>query len=79
MKRLAKTCAIALLRALVNGVFALSLMLVVEFSISGNLEAYPFYLGASILITLAFFVYHLIVDRRRSTQVSCPAREAGHH
>lgn len=52
-------------RALFNGLIALILMLVVEFSISGNLEAYPLYVGASVLITLAFFVYQLLLMRRR--------------
>lgn len=78
MKKFAKTCGLAVVRALLNGVIALALMLVVEFSISGDLEAYPLYVAASVLITLAFFIYQLIVDRRRATQASCAAREAGH-
>lgn len=65
MKKIAKICGAALAKALLNGLIALTLMLVVEFSISGNLEAYPLYVGASALITLAFFVYQLIITRRR--------------
>ena len=54
-----------MVRALLNGLIALTLMLVVEFSISGNLKAYPLYVGASVLITLAFFIYQVLTMRRR--------------
>jgi hypothetical protein len=75
MKKFAKICGVAVARALLNGLIALTLMLVVEFSISGNLEAYPLYAGASALITLAFFIYQLLVARRRLGQPS----QAGNH
>lgn len=66
-------------RALLNGVIVLILMLMVEFSITGNLRAYLFYVGASVLITLTFFVYQLIIDRRRSVQASSSTGQARHH
>lgn len=65
MKEFAKICGVAAARAFIHGLIALSLMLVVEFSISGHLDAFPLYLGASVLITLTFFGYQFICVRRR--------------
>lgn len=62
-------------KALLNGMIALLLMLLVEFSVSGHLEAYPHYMAASILITSAFFIYNLSTSRRRPTR---PPPSANH-
>lgn len=70
MRKFVKICGIAVARALLNGLTALALMLLVEFSISGNLEAYPLYVYASVLITVAFLVYQLAIARRRFYQLS---------
>ena len=72
VRKFVKILAVATGRALVNGLMALTLMLVVEFSISGNLEAFRLYLGASSLITLAFLVYQLLLARRRHYHASEP-------
>lgn len=64
MKQVVRIGGTALVKAVLNGIVALSLMLLVEFSISGNLKAYPLYVYASLLITATFFVYQLLRARR---------------
>lgn len=56
MKTTIKACRQAMITAFINGLLALALMLLVEFSISGTLrEAQP-YLWAGLLIAMVIFI-----------------------
>lgn len=56
MKVTLKACRYAVLTALVNGLLALALMLLVEFTLSGNLVVTGPYLMAGLLVALVIFI-----------------------
>lgn len=56
MKVTLKACRYAVLTALVNGLLALALMLLVEFTLSGNLVVTGPYLIAGLLVALVIFI-----------------------
>lgn len=56
MKVTLKACRQAVLTALINGLLALALMLLVEFTLSGNLVVTGPYLIAGLLVALVIFI-----------------------
>lgn len=64
MKSLCRAVGKALLSALANGLLALCLMLLVEFSISGNLSVYQPYAYAAGGVFCLVFVLQLIRQMR---------------
>ena len=65
MKPVFKHCRPALCSACLNGLLALIMMLLVEFSISGNLQAYqPYVLAAAVITLLVFLLQWLRLARR---------------
>ncbi|SDW39254.1 hypothetical protein [Marinobacter mobilis] len=58
-----KACSKALLTALINGVLAFALMLLVEFGVSGTLHITEPYLWAGLLVCLVVFVAQFLRQR----------------
>lgn len=79
MKSFCRAIGKALLSALANGVLALLLMLLVEFSISGNLSVYQPYAYASAGVFCLVFVLQLIRQMRwnRSFPIRSQLRPPG--
>jgi fatty acid desaturase len=55
MRTTLKACRLAMLTAIINGILALTLMLLAEFAFSGNLTLAAPYLWAGLLICLVIF------------------------
>lgn len=64
MKLTLKACRYAVLTALVNGSLALALMLLVEFTLSGNLVITGPFLIAGLLVALVIFVAQFLRQLR---------------
>ena len=76
MKLTLKACRQAVLTAIINGVLALALMLLVEFSLSGTLAMTRPFLIAGLLIALVIFVAQFF---RQLRLCRCHEKENGAH